>query len=153
MSVAFGPQKSPEDYEYNIKCRVLIVNKTWREESDDFRQHEAKVALLVPELGAAQATAFLNAWLPPQLDEAEKGPRHYEIVMEIGHPVYGPCRGAVMRSSEYCDKPHIFVMSTGAEEVFKALDYKDRESINVTVLAQDKDEVADTAQTINRSAK
>jgi len=142
-----GTQKTLEDFPYDIFCNVRIVKQGWNELADHGAKNEAKVALLVPIIGDGQCTQFFDAWLPVVSEE------YHEIVMKIGHPINAPCRGSVHRPNSLCDKPHIFVMSTGSEEVLKSLDYKADQRIKIRVLPQDQDEVADDAGSISRTAR
>lgn len=130
------PGNDPTMRKYVIRCRVKVV-KTAGKQGLLSGQTEFNAVLLLPQEGDT-TTRFYTAWLP---DEAEK---HFELVLEMGHPVYGICRAAILRKGKFCERPHIFVMSKGVEDI---LEKKDGLIIdNITVLpASDEEEFGDQA--------
>lgn len=162
-------QGGTEDtYEFN--CEVKVIRQTYRE-IDDGKTHETKSVILIPNIEDTSAMMFLNAWLPDVFKVCTKCGNDYiksneyecnkcgsdQIKMEwtecptfLGYPVAGPCRMAVVRKNNYCEKHHLFVMSTGPEEELLQMDGK---KINVKVFPGTMDHIADKAGTINRTAK
>lgn len=139
-----------EDFEYNLKCRIVVFNKAFKEKADHGQQHQDYMVALVPRNDFGQYVTFLNAWLP-----AKRGDEHYnEVIMQMGSPVFAPCRGAVMRDNENVRDHHIFVMSTGVEEMLKQM-YKrnPRAEVQITVLPQESEELADDAPSTSRTAR
>lgn len=164
-----GPDKRECELEYNIFCNVKVIEKTFKEEADNWTQHTSKMVLLIPRFDSGEYAGFANAWLPDFIDHItakEKGlnldEHGNEIVMRIGHPINGPCRGFVRRANKDCPKPHIFVMSTGVEEMlkenfdkklFKIFNIRKNTELRVTVLPEGMDEIADRAATTERNVR
>lgn len=106
----FNPAINPTERVYNLRAKVHVVRHFAKQGLDE-RQHETKSVVLVP-CDNDETTRFYMAWLP---DDKKNKP---EVLCQMGRPVYGACRMAVMRDSELFPKgPHLFVMSVGVEEI------------------------------------
>lgn len=125
----------PTMREYVIRAKVKVVKQSWFQGLLGGKT-EFKAALLIPEEGDS-TTMFYSAWLPDAANE------HFEIVMEFGHPVYGTCRAAVLRQGKFYQKPHIFIMSKGVEEILVKKDGMRIE--NIKILPAAFDDRADSA--------
>lgn len=129
------PGNDPTLRKYAFKAKVKTKRKSWKQGFFG-GQTEFNAVLLIPQ-ESDMTTLFYAAWLPETSDE------HSEVILEMGHPIYGTCRGAVMRRSKNFDKPHIFVMSKGVEEILQGKDGLVIE--NITALPADQDEMGDGA--------
>lgn len=159
-----------EKREYRLKCKIQVINQNYKEISDG-KQHETKAVLLLPDLEASETSRMLMTYLPEVsticIDCGNDDLRIYhtecskckstkvktefsEVPSWIGSPVDGPCRLAVLRKNNYCVQHHFFVMSTGVEEELINMDGR---TVQLTVLPIKEDYVADSAKSINRSAK
>lgn len=104
----------PENKKYRFHCHVHsrkvgfedIQGKGKKQEVKT--QTEADLIFLVPD-DSSEADRFLAAWLPDTDDET------FEILLQMPRPVYGMCRVAIRRASQWMPRPHLQVMSLGAE--------------------------------------
>ncbi len=127
--------------EYNLKCRVEIKRLTYKEIADG-RQHEADCVLLIPDHEATETMKFFTAWLPDTIDT------YHEVPSYVLHPINSPCRMAVLRNDELDGFHHLFVMSTGIEEILKR---RNGQSVFVRILPEADDEICDKAPTLTRT--
>lgn len=168
------PDKQTDDYrEYNLICKVKVIEQSYYEVVDD-RQHETKSVLLLPSMEATETWRFLTEYLQERATychdcaknntltdnlpmDTRKCPvcaseniitERTELPAWIPHPVNSPCRIALLRENNYCPQHHIFVMSTGVEDKLINLDGK---KINMTVLKPTDDAVCDNAPSVERS--
>lgn len=156
--------------EYNLKCKVKVVQHSFKE-IDDGRVHETKSVFLVPDFEATESQMFLTAWLPDVskvcMDcgcdyvrvEAEECPKceSKRVKLEwsecpsfISYPVNSPARLAVLRKNNLCSDHHLMVMSSGAEQDLIHMDGKE---VRVKIFPASEDEMCDSASSINRTAK
>lgn len=143
-------QPNLEDYSYNLMCQIVVFRKGYQEQADRGQQHNDYMVALVPRNDWGQYVQFLNAWMPATNKEDD----YHEVAMQIGSPIHSPCRGAVMRANKDVRAPHIFIMSTGVEEMLKTVyKQKPKTQIQLTVLPQDSEDEADDAPSINRTAR
>lgn len=86
----------------------------------------------------------MRAWLPETRKE------HSEVGMFLKGPIYSPCRGAIMRANEFCDRPHIVVMSKGVEEeILKLMNSSlltTKSRIKCTIYSQKDENMSDGAK-------
>lgn len=156
--------------EYNLKCRVKIINQSYTEEADG-KQHETRSVVLVPDVETTESMMFLSAWLPevskicldcgnedirmsytkcPKCESEKIHLGWSEVPSFITSPVNSPCRLAVLRKNQYCTDHHLFVMSSGVEDELLNMDGK---TVLVRTFEGTKDEICDAAPSITRTAK
>jgi RNA polymerase subunit RPABC4/transcription elongation factor Spt4 len=156
--------------EYNLKCKVKVINQTYIEEADG-KQHETKSVILIPDVENTEAMMFLSAWLPEvsricldcgfdmlRIQEtkctkcgSEKLHTGWsEVPAFITSPVNSPSRLAVLRKNNYCNEHHLFVMSSGVEDELILMDGR---TVYVKTFEGTKDEICDMAPSLNRTAK
>lgn len=159
-----------ENLNYELKCRVKVIKQSYTEIADG-RLHETKSVILLPDIESTETSRFLATYLPdvscfcldcrsenvriyhtecPECGSENLKREHTEVPSWIAGPVNEPCRLAVLRKNNYCKQHHMFVMSTGVEEILKNMD--DR-FVNVKILDILQDNVCDTASSVNRTAK
>ena len=138
-NVQFGPPE-PTNRKYVLNCLVVIKRKGYTDYKG--RKLEDDLAYLVPQEGD-QRDRFIMAWLPESDEDS------IECVGMIASPVDSSCRFKVKRANSGIDKPHLFVMSKGCEDILKLMEGK---KISVTVLPESEeaqgDEAIDTDQDI-----
>jgi len=129
---------------YVIRAKTKVIKASWLQGLKGGRT-EYKAVLLIPIEGDT-TTMFYRAWLPVVSDE------YFEIVMEMGHPVYGTCRGAILRRGKYYSKPHILIMTKGVEEILAKKDGLRIENIKILPSSQDdrSDEAVDSDMAVER---
>lgn len=129
------PANDPTLKKHVISAKVKVAKASWWQ---GFRggRSEFKAVVLIPRDSDA-TNMFFSAWLPDVVEE------HSEVVLQIGRPVYGPCRVAVLRRGKYHDRPHLFVMSKGVEEILENQDGVVLD--NLVVMPANKDEFGDGA--------
>lgn len=128
------PLNDPTMKDYKIRVKVNVVRSYLQQGFSEGKSEFNAVCLLPME--ADTTIKFYMAWLP---DDAKE---HFEIVMEMGHPVYGTCRGAVLRAGKFMQRPHIFIMSKGVEDI---LSKKHGEILDIRVLPCSMDAESDSA--------
>lgn len=159
-----------ENLNYQIKCKVKIITQSYMEIADG-RMHEATSVLLLPDLESTEVSRFLATYLPdiscvcldcnndniriyntecPKCESENLKREHTEVPAWIAGPVHEVCRLAVLRKNNYCEQHHMFVMSTGVEEILKNMDGR---IVNVKILDILQDNACDNASSINRTAK
>ena len=106
----FDPAIDPREREYNLSGKIRVVKKYAKQ--GFFSKREEAKAVCIELSQSDETTKFFAAWLP----EDEK--HTSEVLAEMGHPIYGSCRMAVLReSSLYPKGPHLFIMHKWAEEI------------------------------------
>lgn len=102
-------------------------------------QETSEAVVLVPDQ-STECDLFFRAWLPPKfspeklrelMDKGRSADVYAEIVMETGSPIFGYFRGALVHADHRLDRPHIFVMTKGAQDRLRKLAGK---RIQLTVL-------------------
>lgn len=128
----------PCSRKYILKAKTKFFEKDVREELKSATlQYKRKMVLLVPD-ESDQRTAFLTAWMPDSSSE------YFELIAEVGAPINAPVRLSVHRGfDEKCDRPYLFVMSKGAEDIF--VKFKEGITVTVTTLPANMEEVGDYA--------
>jgi len=136
---------SEEEKHYFLKCKVHIVKVCYEDyqSKGNLGTVEEDMVFLEPEINT-EATRFYNAWLPDSLEEAA------EIGISMGYPVFGMFRACVRRFHKDFKRPHIFVMSRGAEEIFKHLKLK---NIEVEVMGASEEEALDAQKDFDLASK
>lgn len=158
------------DREYELVCKVKVIERYYYEISDN-KRHKAKMVLLLPRLETSEAGMFLNAYLPevgtyclncqatdllmdhrkcPECGSENVKTEHTEVAAFIGYPVLGPSRLALLRKNNYCVQHHLFVMGTGAEQ--DLLD-KDGKEVHVKIFNCLSDGEVDTAKSVEKQVK
>lgn len=144
--------------EYHLKCKVCVRDTTY----DDIQSQGSlglvteKMVYLRPEPGTETAK-FFDAWLPTgkitTANGKEIGTNSHEVGVKCGHPINGYFRCAVKRRDKDFEDHHLFVMTVSAENDLKMMDGK---FVNITVLSQDDENLADRAKghelAINKNA-
>lgn len=130
----FNAANDPTMRKYGLVCKIQTV-RAYGQQGVKSGQTEFEAVILIPTQSDA-TTRFFSAWLPDSSEDRS------EIVFELGFPVYGSCRGAVLRQSRFHNAPHIFIMSVGVEEILK---HKNNEKIEITVLPATDDAIGDQA--------
>jgi hypothetical protein len=108
-----NPNPLPTELHYHLKC--LIVKKKisfLNEQSKGIEHAEIKTddfIYLIPQ-ESTQTDLFFAAWLPDISKEVN------EIGCRVGSPVYGLLRAYVRRANNIIQRPHIGIMSKGAED-------------------------------------
>lgn len=123
------PYNDPCMREYVLRVKVKIVRAN-AQQGMKGGLSEFNAAILIP-LEGDQTNRFYSAWLPDDSSE------HTETVLSFGHPVYGTCRVAVLRSGKFYSSPHLFVMSKGVEDALSKCDGLILEGIKVLSAADD----------------
>lgn len=114
------PYLIPENRKYRFRCKVVSKRVNYEDVQGkgkpfEIRMNaEAEVVFLIPD-DSSQADSFFAAWLPDSDTE------HTEVLLSMPRPVYGMCRVAVRRASNWMPRPHLQVMSLGAESRLVAL--------------------------------
>lgn len=160
-----------EKLEYNLKCKIKVIRKSYKEEADHGQLHEANMVLLIPDFETSEASRCLYAYLPdigtlcmscgyeritPFSDKCPKcaskaiKTEHTEVPAWIAYPVDSPSRLALLRKNSICTQHHFMVMSTGVEDELLNLDGR---QIHVRVLSLDQDVITDSARSVNRTRR
>lgn len=127
--------------EYNLKCKLKFFRKTVHDPHTNKGQpYERKMCLLIPQ-ESDERVRFLVAWLPEVESE------YFELGAYIGSPVDSPCRLSVHRPNEKSDKPHLFVMTKGVEDIL--IKFKEDSILNVKTLPASNDSEIDFAPDTN----
>lgn len=157
--------QQPTEKKYQFRARVE-TRKVWikdQNEQGHESKYEATLCFLIPE-PSDQSVAFFSAWLPElvlkpdtRLTYGEPGNPdsinfQREIAMILGSPITSPCRGAVMRGNWRHPAHHIMVMSVGVEDEITQRGLSGG-SINVTVLSEKDESIAEDATDTNRDMK
>lgn len=157
--------------EYNLKCRVQVIRQSYVDSEVTDQLQETRSVVLVPEIESTESMMFLSAWLPEvskicldcgnedlrmsndECNKCKSTKIHLgwsEVPAFITSPVNSPSRLAVLRKNNYCDQHHLFVMSSGVEDELLNMDGK---TVYVKTFEGTKDEICDTAPSLNRTAR
>lgn len=134
MSNQIPPEQAndPTFRKYYLNCKVVFFRKT-------VENVARTMALLVPQEGD-ETNRFYAAWVPTSQGE------HYELAATIGTPVNSPVRLSIhLGHDEKCDRPYLFVMSKGVEDIIVGHIPEGR-VLRVTVLPANEEDQADFAQ-------
>lgn len=111
---------------FHITVKVQESRFNYREHQSRGKQwNEVANAIILEFDTTTENDLFINAWMPDQLTEEEKAQLHgakdyAEVVLEAGSPIFGYFRAALCHPNQHSDKPHLFVMTKGAEERLQA---------------------------------
>lgn len=134
---------SATELHYHLKCKVVVKEVTYEDhQSKGVSMVTDTLVHLVP-VESTQRDLFLMAWLPDTQDQT------FEIGLKCAFPIYGVFRGCIKRANKVIDRPHIFVMSRGAEEELKALQRAHPSQvveIDIEVLGEHEDDLLDNAR-------
>ncbi len=129
--IPFEAANDPTYKKYVLTCTTRFYEKV-------VEGKERKMVLLVPEEND-EMHRFLNAWCP-----TTQGEKH-ELAAYIGAPAHTPARCAVfMGHDEKCERPYLFVMSKGVEDIL--VKYKEGLRLIVTTLPANEDSEADNTE-------
>ena len=137
----------PDNKTYELKCEIFVKELIGFDIFTETRNIAAKCVALIPDpVNYDIAAVFLYNWMPDETDQ------HIipEVPMWLNAPVNGPCRGAVRGPNEWCNRPHIFIMGTGAEDKLRR---HHGETIDIKVLPQSEDKICDKSQEVARTLR
>jgi len=140
-SIAPEQANDPTFKKYHLKCMVKFFKKTVRDDlgTRGVIAYDRTMVLLVPQ-ESDEMVRFLNAWCPTTIGE------HFELAGHIGGPVHSTCRFSIfMGHDEKCDRPYLFCMSKGVEDIIVKFG-KEGMNVQVTTLPANQDSEADFAQ-------
>jgi hypothetical protein len=124
---------------YFLNCKTKFIKKNVSEDIGKgiVQQYMRKLVILIPQ-ESDQRTLFLKAWMPETREE------FHEFAAELGAPVHGPSRLSVhMGHDDKCDRPYLFVMSKGVEDVLNS--FPEDTLIKVKTLPANHEDAADYA--------
>lgn len=101
---------------YFLKCEVFVKDVTYLDVQSKGSDYKTEQLVFLVPLESSQRNFFLDAWLPEYLVS-----ENVEVGIRAAYPIHGYFRACLKRPNKIIDKPHIFVMSRGAEEEFKNL--------------------------------
>lgn len=116
------PSIDPCEREYTLNCLVCKISQSFlaTKANGDRVQQEDESIILIPE-ESSQRDAFFAAWLP-DFDLRDENPvlqpldKMSELILNIAYPIGAYSRAGVIRSSQWCDKPHLFIQTKGVEQ-------------------------------------
>ena len=138
--IPFESKNDPSYKKYNLTTKIKFIRKSVREDigGGKIQSYERKMVILIPQEGD-ETNRFYYAWVPSTQEEK------YELAGVIGSPVNSPCRFSVhMGHDEKSEKPYLFVMSKGVEDIIVKM--REGDLVRVTTLPANEDSEADYAQ-------
>lgn len=143
MPTAIPPEQAndPTFKKYFLNCKVKFFKKTITEDIGHGRitNYERNMVLLIPQ-ESDECHRFYHAWVPSVVTQ------HYELAGIIGSPINSPARFSVhMGHDERCDRPYLYLMSKGVEDIIAGMITEGR-VLRVTTLPANEEDEADNAQ-------
>lgn len=139
----FKPPEAKNDptyKKYNLTCTTKFFSKEIKEDIGKgvIQSYRRKLVLLVPETND-EFYRFASAWLPSDSKS------HFELAAQLAAPAHSPVRLSVhLGHDEKLDKPYLFVMSKGVEDIL--VKYKEGLRLQVTTLPANEDDEADNVE-------
>lgn len=136
----------PTEQKYHLKCSIVKKKISYIDTQSDGvgKLMEADFIYLVPQ-ESSQRDLFLDAWLPDTRGEV------VEVGCRAGNPICGYFRGYIRRANNIINKPHIGIMSLGAEQ--DLIDFHNRKSfwqrertIEIEILGEQDEHLLDQAR-------
>ena len=138
MNVNFADHaEAARKREYNFRCKVERKKVSFVDSAYEGNS-EAELVVLLPYEGT-ERDMFMAAWYAlatPRPNGEGHMTSKVELPAFVGSPVSMPTMIRVQHPNEYCDKPHLLVMTVAIEKLL--VTYKDVKTIELRVFPEDK---------------
>ena len=135
MTVEFhDPKKALQEREYTLKCKVQRVHHYYYDERIE-RNEEANLIFFPLDSERMETSLFLSAHFDDARPHPETGISRVELPCYIGSiGMLAKCR--LQWPNQFCDRPHLFLISVGVEAVVNAR--KDVSEVEIKVFPPSK---------------